>query len=88
MKNTSRFGIASILVGAALALAITVGPSAMAVADNSQGETGTVALPPGGAAAIYPQDSVVGGANPYTPFGPDPCVPYGVWAQRDATCPG
>jgi hypothetical protein len=48
MKNTSRFGIASILAGAAVTLGITVGPSAMAVADNSQGETGTVALPPGG----------------------------------------
>ena len=42
---------------------------------------GTVALPPGGPNVIYAQDQNVGGANPYTPFGTDPGVPYGVWAH-------
>ena len=41
---------------------------------------GPVALPPGGPAVIYPQDQVIGGADPSLPFGSDPLVPYGTWA--------
>jgi hypothetical protein len=39
-----------------------------------------VALP--GPAPVYAQDSFVGGANPYVPFGTNPMVPYGTWAQH------
>jgi hypothetical protein len=55
--------------------ALAIGLAAPSLADD-----GTVALPPGGPVAIYPQDQVTGGANPYTPFGTNPNVPYGVWA--------
>jgi hypothetical protein len=55
--------------------ALAIGLAAPALADD-----GTVALPLGGPVAIYPQDQGIGGANPYTPFGTNPNVPYGVWA--------
>jgi len=38
-----------------------------------------VALP--GPVRVYPQETVNGGANPYLPYGTDPLIPYGVWAQ-------
>jgi len=50
--------------------------SAPALADNG----GTVALP--GPVPVYPQNTVLGGANPYVPFGTNPSVPYGVWNQN------
>ena len=46
---------------------------------SSPSAEGTVALPPGGPVAIYPQLQSIGGANPYTPYGTNPYVPYGVW---------
>jgi hypothetical protein len=46
----------------------------------AQGQ-GTVALPPGGPAVVFTQDQNTGGANPYTPFGTNPDVPYGVWTH-------
>jgi hypothetical protein len=55
--------------------ALAIGLAGPAVAD------GTVALPPGGPTVIYPQDQSSGGANPYTPFGTNPEVPYGVWTH-------
>jgi hypothetical protein len=55
--------------------ALAIGLATPALAD------GTVALPPGGPNVVYAQDQNVGGANPYTPFGTDPGVPYGVWAH-------
>ena len=53
---------------------------AIALATPALAEDGSVALPPGGPVAIYPQEQSTGGANPYTPFGTNPYVPYGVWA--------
>jgi hypothetical protein len=64
---------ATIVSSGLAALAIALGAPAVA-------EDGTVALPPGGPVAIYPQDQSTGGANPYMPFGTNPYVPYGVWA--------
>jgi hypothetical protein len=69
MKNLGLAAIAS----AALA-AVAIGLASPALAD------GTVALPPGGPNVVYQKDQSIGGANPYTPFGTDPYVPYGVWA--------
>lgn len=63
------------LAALALTTALVVAPSA--AASNGQG---SVALPPGGPIAVYPQDQPVGGANPLVPFGTDPFVPYGTWA--------
>ena len=57
----------------------TQSSAATAIAPSSQSGEGTVALPPGGPVAIYPQLQSIGGANPYTPFGTNPHVPYGVW---------
>ena len=64
----------------AASVAVTT-PSSPATtnAPSSQGSEGTVALPPGGPVAIYPQLQNIGGANPYTPFGTNPYVPYGTW---------
>jgi hypothetical protein len=69
-----KITFAGIISGALAALAI--GLATPALADNG---SGTVALPRGGPAAIYPQAQVIGGANPYTPFGSNPEVPFGVW---------
>jgi hypothetical protein len=55
---------------------------AAALAIPAAAEDGTVALPPGGPVATYPQDQGPGGANPYTPFGTNPYVPYGVWSAH------
>jgi hypothetical protein len=67
-----KIGITGI-VSAGLA-ALAIGLAAPALAD------GTVALPPGGPDVVYAQNQNTGGANPFTPFGPDPYVPFGVWA--------
>jgi len=64
-----------IVSGGLAALATTLSSPAVA-------EDGTVALPPGGPVATYPQDQGPGGANPYTPFGTNPYVPYGVWSAH------
>jgi len=69
------FGATAALAGFAAAIAVATAPLAAAGPDG-----GTVALPPGGPADIYPQNQTVGGANPFVPFGTDPFVPYGVWA--------
>ncbi|HZA08432.1 hypothetical protein [Mycobacterium sp.] len=74
MKKLTFAGIASSVLAA-----LAIGLAAPALA--SDGGPGTVALPPGGPIAVYPQDSSVGGANPYTPFGTDPYVPFGVWSH-------
>ena len=71
MKNVTFAG----LVSGALATA-AIGLATPALADNG----GTVALP--GPVSVYPQYSVIGGADPYVPFGPNPSVPYGVWVQN------
>lgn len=74
-KKNSLAAAATGLAAGALAV-LGIGLAAPALADTS----GTVAMP--GPVPVYPQDSFVGGANPYVPFGSDPMVPYGVWAQR------
>jgi hypothetical protein len=82
MRN-NRFGIASALAGFAAVVAISAAPSAASASTAVQPiptpGAGTVALPPGGPADILPGNQILGGANPYVPFGPDPFVPYGVW---------
>ena len=69
-----KITFASIVSGALAALAI--GLATPALADNNDG---SVALPHGGPIAVYPGAQSVGGANPYTPFGPSPYVPDGAW---------
>jgi hypothetical protein len=66
-----KLGFAAI-IGSGLA-ALAIGFATPALAD------GTIALPPGGPNVVYAQNQNTGGANPYTPFGPSPYVPYGVW---------
>jgi hypothetical protein len=66
------------VVSIALA-ALAIGLAGPALADDA---VGSVALPPSGPIAVYPQTGPTGGANPYTPFGVDPYTPYGVWAQH------
>ena len=83
-------GLAALAIGlATAAFAADDAPSVAVAAQSSAATTsapssqsgqGTVAVPPGGPVAIYPQDQSTGGANPYTPFGTNPYVPYGVWA--------
>ncbi|MGB8504473.1 hypothetical protein [Mycobacterium sp.] len=68
-----KLGFAAIASTGLAALAI--GLASPALAD------GTVALPPGGPDIVYQQNQNIGGANPFTPFGTDPYVPYGVWAH-------
>ncbi|BBZ57768.1 hypothetical protein [Mycolicibacterium phocaicum] len=75
MKKNSLVAVTTGLAAGALA-ALGIGLAAPAAADNS----GTVALP--GPAPVYAQDSFLGGANPYVPFGTNPMVPYGTWAQH------
>ena len=61
---------------------LIAGPTQVATAINPAplpGTSGAVALPPGGPIAVLPQEQSVGGANPYTPDGTDPYVPFGVW---------
>ena len=59
--------------------AMAIGLATPALAADSASGQGTVALPPGGPVAVFPQDQIIGGADPYTPFGTNPDVPYGVW---------
>ena len=59
--------------------ALAIGLAGPALADDA---VGSVALPPGGPIAVYPQTGPTSGANPYTPFGVNPYVPFGVWAQQ------
>ena len=68
-----KLGFAAIASTGLAALAI--GLASPALAD------GTVALLPGGPDIVYQQNQNIGGANPFTPFGTDPYVPYGVWAH-------
>ncbi len=75
MKNNNLAAVTAGLIGAGLA-AVGIGLAAPALADNG----GTVALP--GPVPVYAQDSFLGGANPYVPFGTNPMVPYGTWAQH------
>jgi hypothetical protein len=66
----------------AFATAASTGLAALAIALATPAlADGTVALPPGGPNVVYVQDQTVGGANPYTPFGTNPGVPYGVWTH-------
>jgi hypothetical protein len=59
--------------------AFAIGLAGPALADAGSGSN----VPhPGPGAAIYPGTPTVGGANPYTPYGVDTFVPYGVWAQH------
>ncbi|MGX9674499.1 hypothetical protein [Mycobacterium sp. HM-7] len=75
MKKNSLGAVATgLAVGALAALGIAL--AAPAPADGG----GSVALP--GPAPVYAQDSFLGGANPYVPFGTNPMVPYGAWAQH------
>lgn len=69
-----KFALTTLAAGAMAAAAIGFAGSASADA------SGTVALP--GPVPVYPQDSVLGGANPYVPFGTNPSVPFGVWSQN------
>jgi hypothetical protein len=64
------------IIGVGGLAAVAIGLATPALAAD---EEGTVALPPGGPVAIYPQLQSIGGANPYTPYGTNPYVPYGVW---------
>lgn len=76
IMNTNNLAAATIgLVAGALA-AVGIGLATPALADNG----GTVALP--GPVPVYAQDTFIGGANPYVPFGTNPMVPYGTWAQH------
>ncbi|HEY7053760.1 MAG TPA: hypothetical protein VH496_16735 [Mycobacterium sp.] len=68
-----KLALATIISSGAAALAIALATPAGAADD------GTVALPPGGPVATYPQAQNTGGANPYLPFGTNPYVPQGVW---------
>lgn len=71
MKKFALTAIASTALTAG-----AIGLATPALADNN----GTVALP--GPVAVYPRDSVLGGANPYLPYGTNPSVPYGTWSQN------
>jgi hypothetical protein len=75
MKKNNLGAVATGFAVGALA-ALGIGLAAPAAADSG----GSVALP--GPAPVYAQDSFVGGANPYVPFGTNPMVPYGTWAQH------
>ena len=72
-------GLATPALAADNAASTAVTTQSSASAPSSQSGEGTVALPPGGPVAIYPQLQSVGGANPYTPYGTNPYTPYGVW---------
>ena len=71
-----KFTFATVVSGALAALAIGLAGPAQADAGSSP-----IPLPPGGPVAVYPL-TPSSGANPYTPIGVDPYVPYGVWAQH------
>jgi hypothetical protein len=73
MKKLTFAGMVS---SALAALAIGLAGSAVADAGSSP-----IPHPPDGPAAIYPL-APSSGANPYTPIGVDPFVPYGVQGQH------
>ncbi|MGB8402881.1 MAG: hypothetical protein WCE30_02275 [Mycobacterium sp.] len=78
----NKIAIGSLLTGGAAVFAIAAAPLALAAppaVGPGSGNGGSVILPPGGPAAVYPRDQRVGGADPYTPFGSDPFVPFGTW---------
>ena len=70
MKKLSFATVVSV-VPAALAIGLA-GP---VLADAGSGSS----VPPPGPVVIH--ETPTNGANPHTPFGIDPYVPYGVWAQ-------
>lgn len=72
MKKFSFAAVASSVLAA-----ITIGLAGPALADAGSGSN----VPPGVPYPVYPQMPTAG-ANPYTPIGVDPFVPYGVWAQH------
>ena len=79
-----KWALTLVVISSAAAVAITAAPPAdlspnPAPTNPTQGPGGAVAMPHGGPIAVYPQDQIVGGADPDTPFGTDPLVPYGVW---------
>ncbi|MUL44707.1 hypothetical protein FZI85_18500 [Mycobacterium sp. CBMA293] len=75
MKKNIVAAVTTGLAAGAFAL-VGLGLATPALADTA----GTVAIP--GPVAVYPQDAILGGANPYVPFGSNPMVPYGVWNQH------
>jgi hypothetical protein len=75
MKKNNLVAVTTGMAAGALA-ALGIGLAAPATADSG----GSVALP--GPAPVYAQDTFLGGANPYVPFGTSPMVPYGTWAQH------
>jgi hypothetical protein len=68
-----KITFATVVSGALAALAI--GFAGAASADAGSGSNVPAPNP------VYPESSY-GGANPYTPIGVDPYVPYGVWSQQ------
>jgi hypothetical protein len=76
MKKKNNLGAVATGFAVGALAALGIGLAAPAAADSG----GSVALP--GPAPVYAQDSFVGGANPYVPFGTNPMVPYGTWAQH------
>jgi hypothetical protein len=84
MKNSLRMAL--LIVGSAVAIAVASMPTAAAApgatpTNPAPGPGGAVAMPPGGPLTVYWQEQNVGGADPDTPYGTDPLVPYGVWTH-------
>jgi hypothetical protein len=84
MNNKLRTSL--LVAGSAVAIALAAAPTSAASpgltpTTPAPGPGGAVAMPPGGPLSVYWQSQNVGGADPYTPFGTDPSVPYGVWTQ-------
>lgn len=67
LDHFARFCLTAFAIPVAIAVATPVTATA-----DAPGASGSVALPPGGPIAIYPQDQIIGGAKPL--------VPYGAWA--------
>ena len=70
----TKLSFATVVSGVLAALAI--GLAGPAVADAGSGSS----VPKPGPVVIY--ETPTSGANPHTPFGVDPYIPYGVWAQH------
>ncbi len=71
-----KFSFAAMAAGVLAAFAIGLAGPALADAGS-----GSNVPPPGVPHPVYSQMPTAG-ANPYTPIGVDPFVPYGVWAQH------
>jgi len=71
-----KFSFAAVVVSVLAALAI--GFAGSALADAGSGSN----VPPPGVPTPVNSQMPTAGANPYTPIGVDPFVPYGVWAQH------